>query len=260
MEETVQINHNPVSMQQELETSNSEKEELRNKLAELTKEMNQFTYIVSHDLQAPLRMVTGFLELLEKKYGNKLDASAKQYIDYAVKGATKMKNLVFDLLEYSRLSSAVKEYEEVDLNIIFKEVKEKLQPVFEEAKAVITTDHLPVVIADRKQIFLLLEHLLGNALKFRSLEPPLVAITVKKENNFWTIAVKDNGIGVEVAFAEKIFIIFRRLHNDDAKYGGTGTGLAMCKKIIELHGGTIWVEPAVENGSVFYFNLPVKSQ
>ena len=259
MEETVQINHNPVSMQQELETSNSEKEELRNKLAELTKEMNQFTYIVSHDLQAPLRMVTGFLELLEKKCGDKLDASAKQYIDYAVKGANKMKSLVFDLLEYSRLSSAAKDYAEVDLNIIFQEVKEKLQQIIDEAGAIITSVHLPVVIADRKQMLQLFEHLLGNALKFRSLELPLVAITATKENEFWVIAVKDNAIGIEAAFAEKIFIIFRRLHNDDTKYGGTGTGLAICKKIIELHGGTIWVEPAADNGSVFYFTLPVKS-
>ena len=265
MAETKQQINNGVNLQQELENKNQDIEAMSNKLAEQEKEMNQFTYIVSHDLQAPLRMVTGFLELLEKKYGDKLDDSAKQYIGYAVKGATKMKSLIFDLLEYSRLSSVVKEYEAVDLNIVVNEVKEKFQAGIENAGAIITTAQLPVVMANKAQMEQLFHHLLGNALKFRSTAMPEINITLKEENaclpdrqGQWVIAVKDNGIGIDPAFSEKIFIVFRRLHTDDSKYAGTGIGLALCKKITELHGGTIWVESTVDKGSTFYFTLPVK--
>lgn len=258
MAEITQQTSNKVNLQQELKNKDQQIEELNNKLADLTKEINQFTYIVSHDLQAPLRTVTGFLELLEKRYGDKLDESAKQYIGYAVNGVLKMKNLIFGLLEYSRLSSAIKEFEKVDLNIVMQEVKEKFQTVIEEAGALVTVGHLPVVMADKAQMEQLLQHLLGNALKFRSAAVPEIDITLKNENDFWRIAVKDNGIGIDPAFSEKVFIIFRRLHTDDAKYGGTGIGLAVCKKITELHGGTIWVESALDKGSTFYFTLPVK--
>ncbi len=258
MEETVQIKNNLVNLKQELENCNREKEELKNKLAALNSEMNQFTYIVSHDLQAPLRMVTGFMELLEKKYGDKIDESAKQYIDFAVKGAVKMKSLVVDLLEYSRLSSVVKEYTAVNLNEIVQEVREKLLPAIEETGAIITADHLPVVMADRVQMLKLFEQLFGNALKFRGSTAPEITITFRKDNNFWEIAVNDNGIGIDPAFSEKIFIIFRRLHNDDATYGGTGIGLAICKKIAALHGGAIWVESPGDKGSTFFFTLPEK--
>ncbi len=259
MEEMTQINISSVDLQQELEKVKRENEELNSKLAEQAKEMNQFTYIVSHDLQASLRMVTGFLELLEKKYGDKLDESAKQYIDFAVKGASKMKSLVSDLLEYSRLNAVTNEFAAVDLNEIVKEVKEKYQPVIEETGTLLSIDHLPVVMANKMQMGQLFQHLLQNALKFRSAAVPEINITLKKENGFWVIGVKDNGIGIDPAFFEKIFIIFRRLHNDDIKYGGTGAGLAVCKKIAELHGGEIWLESAEGNGSTFYFSLPVRS-
>src|SRR5689334_7489386 len=142
-------------------------EELSNKLAELTKEMNQFTYIVSHDLQAPLRTVTGFLELLEKRHGDKLDDSARQYIGHAVKGVAKMKDLVFDLLEYSRLSSIEPELTELDLNQVLQEAGEKLAATINETGAIITSDNLPKLIANKKQVLQLFEHLLENALKFR---------------------------------------------------------------------------------------------
>jgi light-regulated signal transduction histidine kinase (bacteriophytochrome) len=266
MEEVIQINNELANLREDLEKKNREVENLNNKLAMLTKETNQFTYIVSHDLQSPLRMVTGFLELLEKKYGDKLDASAKQYIDFAVKGAYKMNDLVFDLLEYSRLNPDPGQLTEVDLNVIMKEVKEKYQPLIEETGALITADQLPVVMANKKQMGQLFQHLLGNALKFRSAALPEINITLKKVNaclpdrqGFWVIGIKDNGIGIDPAYAEKIFIIFRRLHNDEARYGGTGIGLALCKKITELHGGEIWLEPGEENGSTFYFSLPVRS-
>jgi light-regulated signal transduction histidine kinase (bacteriophytochrome) len=251
-----QINTGSENIQQELEKKNRENEELNRRLAELAKEMDQFTYIVSHELQAPLRMVTGFLELLEKKYADKLDGSAKQYIDFAVRGASKMKSLVFDLLEYSRLNPVNREYAEVDLNVIMKEAIEKYQPVIEETGALVNACHLPVVMADKKQMGKLFQHLLENALKFRGTAVPEINITLKKENGFWVIGIKDNGIGIDPAFFEKIFIIFRRLHNDEVKYGGTGTGLAVCRKIAALHGGKIWLEPAERHGSTFYFSLP----
>ena len=179
MKEAKHINGTMVNLQAVPEIKSRESEVLANKLESVTKEMNQFTYIVSHDLQAPLRTITGFLELLEKRYGDKLDDSAKQFIGFAVRGAAKMKNLVFDLLEYSRLSSADLEISEVDLNTIVQEVKEKLSPAFEETQASLTTCHLPVVMANKKQMGQLFEHLLGNALKFRGAEVPEINITLK---------------------------------------------------------------------------------
>ncbi|HMK24855.1 MAG TPA: ATP-binding protein [Chitinophagaceae bacterium] len=259
MEEVIQINSELAKLREDLEKKNMEVESLNNKLEELTKETNQFTYIVSHDLQASLRLVTGFLDLLGKKHADKLDGSAKQYIDYAVKGACKMRSLVADLLEYSRLNPDTGEFAEVDLDVIMQETKEKYQSLIEETGAVIISDHLPAVKANKKQMAQLFQHLLENALKFRSRAVPEINITLKKENGFWVIGIKDNGIGIDPAFAEKIFIIFRRLYNDEAGYDGTGIGLALCKKITQLHGGEIWVEPAGESGSIFYFSLPVRS-
>lgn len=256
MKETTQLNNELINLERELVEKNGQEEKLNRKISELNKEMNQFTYIVSHDLQAPLRMVTGFLELLEKKYGDKLDEAAKQYIGFAVKGAVKMRSLIFDLLEYSRLSSVSRVITEVDLNSIIQEVKEKFSAAIEETGALITTDHLPVVMASKMQMGQLFQNLFGNALKYRSTAIPEINITVRKENNFWVIGVKDNGVGIEAPFFEKIFIVFRRLHNNDEKYSGTGIGLAVCKKIVELQGGTIWVESAVDKGSTFYFTLP----
>ena len=155
------------------------------------------------------------------------------------------------------MSSVDKPFAEVDLNIIMKDVLEKFKPEINETGAVIHAGHLPVITGIKSQIEQLFHHLLSNALKFRSQCTPEINLTLKKENNFWVIAVKDNGIGIDPAYFEKIFIIFRRLHTDETKYSGAGMGLAVCKKIIELHGGSIWVESAVDKGSTFYFTLPV---
>jgi chemotaxis family two-component system sensor kinase Cph1 len=233
-------------------------EELTNKLAELTKEVNQFTYIVSHDLQAPLRSVTGFLELLEKRHGDKLDDSAKQYIGHAVKGATKMKNLVFDLLEYSRLNSVELEFTELDLNQVLQEAAEKMTETINEMGAIITSDNLPKVMANKKQVLQLFGHLLQNALKFRNESAPVITVISKEDENNCVIGIKDNGIGIDPAFLEKIFIMFRRLNSDETKYPGTGAGLAICKKIVELHGGAIWIESELRSGSTCWFTLPGK--
>ncbi len=252
----IRTNNDIASLKQELEQLRIENEALSCNLSEMLKESNQFTYIVSHDLQAPLRMITGFLELLEKKYGDKLDTSAKQYIDFAVKGAVKMKNLIFDLLDYSRLNTLPKEFVEIDLNEILSEVIEKFSSVIEETNTRITTSKLPVVVADKRLMLQMFHHLIDNAVKFRSEAAiPEIAVSVREDDGKWLISVKDNGIGMDPAFSEKIFTVFRRLHSDENKYRGTGIGLAMCKKIAELHGSNIWVESEVGNGSCFFFTL-----
>jgi len=259
MEEITKINGQSVTLAQKTEAIVRENEELKNKLAEVTMEMNQFTYIVSHDLQAPLRSITGFIELLSKRYGDKLDDAARMYIDFAVKGTVKMKDLIFDLLEYSRLNTDTTELSEVDLALVVKEVMEKFAPLIKESGAKISIGHLPTVMAKKAQMEKLFHHLIDNSLKFRNDSEPEISIDSKKENRFWKIAVKDNGIGIEPAYFEKIFIIFRRLYSDETKYSGRGLGLAACKKIVETHGGDIYVESEVDKGSTFSFTLPEKN-
>ena len=243
--------------QEQPQQENEEIAMLKFKLEEVTKEMNEFAYIVSHDLQAPLRNISGVLELIRKRYGDKLDASGVQFIDMAVKGSNKMKSLVFDLLEYSRLNTTAGNYMEVDLNEVLNEVKKKHETQIEETGARIKINELPLVHADNNLMEKMFFHLIGNALKFRSEMTPEINITSWKENNFWMLGVKDNGIGIEKDFFEKIFIVFRRLNNDEEKYSGTGIGLAICKKIAGLHKGKIWLESGVKKGSTFYFTLPV---
>lgn len=170
-----------------------------------------------------------------------------------------MKNLVFDLLEYSRISSVRKDPVETDLNVVLQEVKENLQPLISDTRAVINTDKLPVITANKDQMVQLFGHLLTNSLKFRGNNVPEIDITLSKENDNWLIGVSDNGIGFDPAFSEKIFLVFRRLYADETKYSGTGIGLAVCKKIVELHGGVISVNSAVDKGSTFYFTLPAAS-
>lgn len=229
---------------------------LTQQLKEQNKSMNEFTYIVSHDLQAPLRMVTGFLELLEKRYGDKLDDNASQYIGFAVGGASKMQMQLTGLLEYSRLSTVPAVLEEVDLNRVVEEAKLSLSAVILDTGTLIFADHLPVIRADKKQMVQLFRHLLENAIKFRNAAVPAIEILLTKANEYWHIGIKDNGIGIDKAFAEKIFVMFRKLHTDDDKYKGSGAGLAICKKITELHGGRIWVEAAKGKGSICWFSLP----
>jgi len=257
MNETVQINGVKTHLLDEQDRLRMENESLKNSLEKMTQEMNQFSYIVSHDLQAPLRTITGFMELLVKRYSDKLDDAARQYIDYAVKGTVKVQRLVFDLLEYSRLNTSIKETGEVDLNEILAEVKEKYKADIESTGAILHCDKLPVVNASRKQMIQLFGHLLDNALKFRNESVPDINISVKTDNDKWKFCVKDNGIGIDPAFFEKIFIVFRRLYSDESKFKGTGIGLALCKRIAELHGGAIWIESESGKGSSFYFTIPV---
>lgn len=242
-------------------------------LARSNAELEQFAYVASHDLQEPLRMVTSYLQLLESKYKSQLDANAEQFIDYAVDGARRMQTLINDLLNYSRVSSRGQPFIQVDLETILKRAIANLQVAIEESGAVISHEPLPVIMADPTQITQVLQNLIANAIKFRGEISPKIHIGAIKETepaegeiltqrwiqstgySKWLFSVQDNGIGLEAQYAERIFIIFQRLHSR-SKYSGTGIGLAICKKIIERHGGSIWVESKLGQGSIFYFTIP----
>lgn len=233
---------------------------LRRKMDELVAEMNQFTYIVSHDLQAPLRMITGFLELIDKRYGMHLDETGKQYIGHALKGSAKLRTLIFDLLDYSRISTVPMQIESIDLAEILHKVQQELAPAITTAEAQISADSLPVCKADRRLMTLLFHHLLDNAIKFRSIDIPAIRIESIQTATGVELSFRDNGIGIDPAFQEKIFAIFRRLHPDEQKYPGSGTGLAVCKKIVTLHGGEITVHSEAGKGSKFNVWLPFNGQ
>jgi PAS domain S-box-containing protein len=234
-------------------------EDLGRRAAELSAsnaELERFAYIASHDLQEPLRMVSSFLQLLQKKYGGQLDVKADQYIHYAVDGAERMKALIMDLLEYSRVGTGKEGFGWVDTAGVMAEVGAVFREKIVAARAQVEIGELPVVWGDKVQLTQLFQNLLSNALKYQREEPPVIRIGAKAagEGEQCQFFVADNGIGIDPLFFEKIFIIFQRLHNK-SDYSGTGIGLAICKKIVERHGGKIWVESDPQHGSVFYFTI-----
>jgi len=212
--------------------------------------------VASHDLQEPLRMVSSFTQLLKDQYEDTLDENALNYIDFAVDGANRMKLLINDLLDYSRVTTKANEFEEIDLEKVLDEVLFNLELVIEDNRAVIIRKSLPHVRADFVQLVRVFQNLIGNALKYRSEKSPQIHISVQKEDIKWLFTVKDNGIGIEPKNFKQIFKIFRRLHNRD-EYNGTGIGLAITKRIIERHGGNIWVESELGKGSTFYFTIHI---
>ena len=226
-------------------------EELRRSNAEL----EQFAYVASHDLQEPLRMVTGFVGLLQRRYSNQLDASADEFIGFAVEGAHRMQNLINDLLVYSRVGTRGHELEPVDLNEAVEEALVNLRVAIEESHARVEPENLPTVRADRRQMVQLMQNLIGNAVKFRGDDSPEVVIGARREPDGWRIFVRDNGIGMDAKYHDQVFVIFGRLHSREA-YPGSGIGLAICKKIVERHGGRIWVESSPGKGSTFWLTLP----
>jgi light-regulated signal transduction histidine kinase (bacteriophytochrome) len=218
------------------------------------KELAQFAYVASHDLQEPLRTTSSFVELLRKQYHGKLDEHADRYIDYVIQASDRMKTLIKDLLDYSRIGRE-KKFEQVDCNVAFKEVMADLTKVIRENKAEIKAGKLPVVNAFPTELKLLFQNLISNSIKFQ--KPgiaPHIEISTQRENGHWHFQFRDNGIGIEKQYQQRIFIIFQRLHNRSL-YEGSGIGLAHCKKIVELHGGTIWVESESGKGSTFHFTL-----
>ncbi|HUS11024.1 MAG TPA: PAS domain S-box protein [Pyrinomonadaceae bacterium] len=224
-------------------------------LARSNADLEQFAYVASHDLQEPLRMVITFVGMLGKQYKGKLDAEADELIAYAVGGADRMRQLISDLLAYSRLSASRDETLVTDCEEVLQEVLENLLTLIQNNSAVITHDRLPSLRVDRTQMVQLLQNLLTNAIKFRGSEPPRVHLSAKRMETDCVFSVQDNGIGIGAEHVNRIFLVFERLH-DRTQYPGTGIGLAICKKIVERHGGRIWVESQPGAGSTFFFTLP----
>lgn len=221
-------------------------------------ELEQFAYVASHDLQEPLRMVTSFLTHLEKKYNNVLDEKGKQYIYFAVDGANRMRNIILDILEYSRVGKSKEESDEIDLNKLIDEVYKMNNQIINETKATIIYDKLPIINSYKTPLTQILHNLIGNALKYQHPnKSAIVKIKVVENDKNWHFKIKDNGIGIDKEFHDKIFVIFQRLHTKQ-EYSGSGMGLAIVKKIIENLNGTIWVESEVNKGSTFHFTLPKK--
>ena len=219
-------------------------------------ELEQFAYVASHDLQEPLRKVASFCQLLERRYKRQLDERADQYIAFAVDGAKRMQILINDLLAFSRVGRVVREPTLVSCDVVLEQALANVSYQIEQSGAVVEADDLPTVSAELPLLTAVFQNLVSNALKFRGEDPPVVRITVRRDGDFWEFAVADNGIGIDEEYAERIFVIFQRLHNK-SDYPGTGIGLAMCRKIIEYHGGRIWLDTGVESGSRFCFTLPV---
>ena len=224
-------------------------------LARSNTELQQFAYVASHDLQEPLRMIASYTQLLARRYKSKLDVDADEFIAYVVDGATRMQVLINDLLSYSRVGTQGREFEPTDCETVLVRAIANLQIAIQESGSLITHDPLPTVMADASQLVQLFQNLIGNAIKFHGDKPPLVHVSAQLQTQEWVFSVRDNGIGIDSEYTERIFIIFQRLHNA-SEYPGSGIGLAICKKIVERHGGRIWMQSRMGEGSVFYFTIP----
>ena len=226
-------------------------------LARSNAELEQFAYVASHDLQEPLRMVASYTQLLARRYGDKLDDDAREFIGFAVDGVTRMQALINDLLAFSRVGTRGGSFECTDANAVLERVLVNLGPAIEDAGAEVTSDPLPTVIADAGQLGQVLQNLVANAIKFRRPgDRPRVHVSAKRAGDEWLFSVADNGIGIAPEFADRIFVLFQRLHKRD-EYPGTGIGLSICKKIVERHGGRIWLESKEGEGTTFLFTIPV---
>jgi PAS domain S-box-containing protein len=233
-------------------------ERLQTTLLELessNKDLEQFAYVASHDLQEPLRMVSSYTQLLAQRYEDQLDDRARKYIDYAVDGAVRMQRLINDLLAYSRVNTQGRTFQSIESRLPLEEALRNLATAIDEAGAVVVHEQLPSVRADATQLAQLFQNLIGNAIKFRGPEVPRIRVAARDLGRQWRFSIEDNGIGIDSQYADKIFVIFQRLHTR-LEYPGTGIGLAMCKRIAERHGGRMWFDSEPGRGSTFYFTLP----
>jgi PAS domain S-box-containing protein len=243
----------------DLTTEKLAQAELERSVQELrrsNKELEQFAYAASHDLSEPLRMIAGYTDLLHRRYGALLDDSGREFMGFILSGAQRMRQLIDDLLTYSRAGRGVREFRPVPLDALMRDVTDNLRRVIEDKGAAVEAGPLPEVMADRSLLTQLMQNLVSNATKFVEGRAPLVQVTCVREGEWWKVSVRDNGIGIAPKDFERIFVIFQRLNARD-RYEGTGIGLALCKKIVETHRGQIWVESTPGEGSAFHFTLPV---
>ena len=262
VEELVEERAAELKRTQELEAEIVERkraeEQLKRTLADLERsneELEQFAYVASHDLQEPLRMVSSYTQLLARRYQDQLDQDAHEFIGYAVDGAERMQHLINDLLTYSRVGTRGKPFGKTDCQQALQDTLANLQTAIEETDATVTHDQLPTVLADESQLVQVFQNLVSNAIKFRGQAPPAIHIGAQRKNDEWVFSVRDNGMGIEPQYHDRIFVIFQTLHARD-QYPGTGIGLALCKRIVERHRGRIWVESALGEGATFYFTIP----
>ncbi len=244
-------------LQQEISVRQKAESVLAQRSQELVRsnaELEQMAYVASHDLQEPLRMVASYLQLLEQRFGDRLEPEAHEFIGFAVDGAKRMQALIDDLLTYSRLGTRGKSLQPTDCTMVMEAVLRSLRIAINESGAQVQYEALPVVQGDAAQLTQLFQNLIGNAIKFRGKQAPQITVRAEREGRFWRFEVQDNGIGIAPEYFERIFVMFQRLHSRST-YPGTGIGLAICRKIVERHGGRIWVESVPEQGSVFKFTL-----
>jgi light-regulated signal transduction histidine kinase (bacteriophytochrome) len=224
-------------------------------LARSNTDLERFAYVASHDLQEPLRMVSSYVQLIAKRYEGKLDPDADDFIAFTLDGIDWMQSLINALLTYSRVGTQAGKFQMTDFNQVLARVMKNLQIAVQEHNADVTYEKLPVTMADTSQMEQLFQNLVNNAIKFHGEKPPRIEISAEKKENHWLFCVRDHGIGIDPQYSERIFEIFQRLHSRQ-EYAGTGIGLAVCKRIIERHGGRIWVESQLGAGAAFYFTLP----
>ncbi len=238
------------------------REKLARSLKELERsnaELQQFAYVASHDLREPLRMITSFLQLLERRYKDQLDKDANEFIEYAVDGAKRLDQMIKDILEYSRVTREKLELKQVNIEKVLEETITTLKVLIDENDAIITNDPLPTIYADKQLMIQLLQNLIGNAVKYRSQETPKIHMSAKKEDDHYLFSIKDNGIGISPKHLKQIFTIFKRLHTQN-EYEGTGIGLAITQKIVQQFNGEIWAESELGKGTTFYFRIPIKTE
>ena len=241
--------------EKQLQELNEALEKRAKELIRSNAELERFAYVASHDLQEPLRMVSSFLQLLDKQYNVLLDDKAKEYIKFAVGGAERMKRLILDLLAYSRVDAVKESFQPVELDVIVQQVLQIFASRFEKENVTLSVGKLPTVLGNALQLQQLMQNLIGNAVKYKSSVPPHIEIGCISEADRFVIFIKDNGIGINPRYFEKIFVVFQRLQPID-DHSGTGIGLAICKKIVERHHGEIWVTSEEGVGSTFYFSMP----
>jgi signal transduction histidine kinase/DNA-binding LacI/PurR family transcriptional regulator len=246
-------------LRRQIEQSNQHLQQRAAELVEVNTQLERFAYIISHDLQEPLRMVASYLQLIERRYKDRLDSDGEEFIGYAVDGAMRMKRMINDILAYSRVSTHEHPQELVSCEELLGEALSNLEVAIEDSDALITHDPLPDVMADRTQLSAVFQNLLGNAIKFRSGRQPQVHISAEQRKDQWLFSVKDNGIGIAPQYTEQVFALFSRLHPHD-RYPGSGIGLAICKKVVEHHGGRIWLESQPGEGTTFFFTMPLPNK